>query len=122
VYYADHGNAAATDFLTASEVCTPVEWIAPLENDGPGGQIGALCTRIQAAGASAYAVDVTSPDVAQLGLTVTKAVAPELCSLDVSHVARFLGGRRLYEAARAVGLRDDVLAESELNPEPHPFP
>jgi ribosomal protein S12 methylthiotransferase accessory factor len=55
-------------------------------------------------------------------LVVTKAVAPELCALDVAHGARFLGGRRLYEAAAALGLRAAPLALSAINPYPHPFP
>jgi len=60
--------------------------------------------------------------VAELGLTVVRVVAPGLCSLDAAHAARFLGGRRLYEAAGALGLRDGPLAENELNHDPHPFP
>ncbi len=35
------------------------------------------------------------------GSSVTRVIAPELCALDVPHSARFLGGRRLYEAAAA---------------------
>jgi len=84
--------------------------------------VGELCARVVAAGSSAYAVDVTAPDVAELGLVVTKVVAPELCSLDVAHGARFLGGRRLYEAAAELGLRAAPLTEADLNPYPHPFP
>jgi hypothetical protein len=53
---------------------------------------------------------------------VTKVVAPELCALDVAHAARFLGGRRIYEAAAGAGLRDGPLAEADVNPDPHPFP
>ena len=87
----------------------------------PTAEFASLCARVEAAGSSAYAVDVTSPDVAELGLVVTKAVAPELCALDVAHGARFLGGRRLYGAAAALGLRAP-LAASEVNPQPHPFP
>ena len=87
-----------------------------------GDPLAALCARVGAAGSSVYAVDVTSPDVAALGLVVTKVVAPELCALDVVHGARFLGGRRLYEAPFELGLRAAVLTESELNPDPHPFP
>jgi ribosomal protein S12 methylthiotransferase accessory factor len=68
------------------------------------------------------APDVTSPDVRELGLTVTKVLAPELCALDVPHAARFLGGRRLYEAAAALGMRGDCLRETDVNPDPHPFP
>jgi ribosomal protein S12 methylthiotransferase accessory factor len=85
-------------------------------------RIAALCRRVEAAGSSAYAVDVTSPDVAQLGLTVTRVVAPELCPLDVPHGARFLGGRRLFRAAFELGLAGAVLDEGSVNPDPHPFP
>ena len=69
-----------------------------------GRAVRALCARVEAAGSSAYAVDVTSPDVRELGLGVVKVVAPELCMLDVVHAARFLGGRRLYDAAASRGL------------------
>ena len=41
---------------------------------------------------------------ARLGLRVVRVIAPELCQLDVSHRARFLGGRRLYTAPRDAGL------------------
>ena len=49
-------------------------------------------------------------------------VAPGLLALDTAHSARFLGGRRLYEAAAALGLRPAPAGEDDLNPEPHPFP
>ena len=102
-------RAAAAGFLDASEHRTPVELDrAARGRRSPPAWIAALCARVEAAGSSAYAVDVTSPDVAELGLTVTKMIAPELCALDVSHAARFLGGRRLYEAAAALGLREEV--------------
>ena len=51
-----------------------------------------------------------------------RAVAPELCPLDVTHATRCLGGPRLYEAARRAGLRDTPLAPAGVNPLPHPFP
>ena len=63
-----------------------------------------------------------APDVAELGLKVTRVLAPELCPLEVSHSARFLGGTRLYEAAASIGLRPDVLPFEDVNPDPHPFP
>jgi len=117
-YYADDRRAAAADFLDASQARNSVRDVAPLPRD----RVGALCSCVTAAGSSAYAVDVTSPDVAELGLVVMKVVAPELCALDVVHGARFLGGRRLYEAAAQLGLRTGVLDPAELNPYPHPFP
>ncbi|HEY4347135.1 MAG TPA: YcaO-like family protein [Gaiellaceae bacterium] len=121
-YYAGHERARATGFLDASPLRSCRAAIPDLEGETLDERIGALCARVEAAGASAYAVDVTSPDVAALGLRVTRVVAPELCPLDASHAARFLGGRRLYEAAAPLGLRDGPLAEDDLNPDPHPFP
>ncbi len=117
-HYADERNAEAADFLDASLERTPSAAVAALG----GNQVEELCGRVAAAGSSAYVVDVTSPDIAELGLTVTKVIAPELCALDVAHAVRFLGGRRLYEAAADLGLRRGPLAEADLNPDPHPFP
>ncbi|HZO98275.1 MAG TPA: YcaO-like family protein [Gaiellaceae bacterium] len=115
-FYADHARAAPAAFLDAGPATrTPPEELR-------GEPVAALCARVAAAGASAYAVDATSPDVAELGLVVTKVVAPELCALDVAHAARFLGGRRLRTAAAELGLAPGPLAEADLNPYPHPFP
>jgi ribosomal protein S12 methylthiotransferase accessory factor len=121
-YYEDHGRATVAAFLDASLAHVPVERVPALDGVTTADRIVELCDRVERAGSDAYAVDVTSPDVADLGLTVTKAVAPELCALDVPHAARFLGGRRLYETPVDLGLRDAPLALDELNPEPHPFP
>ncbi len=82
----------------------------------------ALLARIARAGSSAYAVDLTSPDVARLGFRVVKTIAPELCALDASHRARFLGGARIRRAAFVLGLTSRPLLVEELNPDPHPFP
>jgi hypothetical protein len=51
-----------------------------------------------------------------------RALAPELCQLDVSHTARFLGGERLYTAPRDAGLVPRRLRLADVNPHPHPFP
>jgi ribosomal protein S12 methylthiotransferase accessory factor len=117
-YYADEARAAPAAFLDAGSGRTPVAAVRPLS----GHPLTTLCERVAAAGSSAYAVDVTSPDVAALDLVVTKVVAPELCALDVVQGARFLGARRLYETPVSLGLRATRLTEGELNPYPHPFP
>jgi ribosomal protein S12 methylthiotransferase accessory factor len=84
--------------------------------------IEAVCGRLSAHGISAYAVDVTSPDVAAAGLSVVHVLAPELCQLDVVAGCRFLGGRRLYEAAFEAGFVPRPLGSDDLNPDPHPCP
>jgi ribosomal protein S12 methylthiotransferase accessory factor len=122
LFYASEDNAALAAFLDASEERRPVAEIAPLEGGTPGAQIDAVAGRLARHGVSAYAVDVTSPDVAELGLSVARVVAPELCALDVSHRARFLGGDRLTTAAFEAGLVPAPLEMTDLNPLPHPFP
>jgi ribosomal protein S12 methylthiotransferase accessory factor len=119
-YYAE--LRSGPDFLDAAGESTSVRDVPLLEGGSASDQVPALCARVEAAGSSAYAVDVTTPDVAELGLSVVKVLAPELCSLDVVHRARFLGGRRLYETAWRLGLRAGPLREQDVNPEPHPFP
>lgn len=117
-FYADERRARPADFLDACHVHTPVTSVRSFGGD----VISGLCERVRAAGSSAYAVDVTAPDVAELGLVVAKVVAPELAALDVAHGARFLGGRRLYATGAERGLRSGELAEADVNPYPHPFP
>jgi ribosomal protein S12 methylthiotransferase accessory factor len=119
LFHARPGGAAA--FLDASAERTDVRDVEPLPA-GSEAQVDAVLARIAGAGSTAYAVDVTAPDVERLGLRVVKTLAPELCPLDVPHPARFLGARRLRSVPAALGLAETVLPSAELNPYPHPFP
>jgi ribosomal protein S12 methylthiotransferase accessory factor len=121
-FYADHERAAAAGFLDASEERRVPAEIPALDASTPSARTPALAERVRRAGSTAYVVDVTSPDVRELGLVVTSTLAPELVPLDVPHAARFLGGSRLYDVPVQLGLRARPLAECELNPRPHPFP
>jgi ribosomal protein S12 methylthiotransferase accessory factor len=120
--YADHRAAEAAAFLDSSSERVSLGSVAPLEGDGPAEWIASLCRRIEAVGSRAYVVDVTAPDVAEIGVSVIRVVAPGLLALDAAHSARFLGARRLYEGAAALGLRAAPRGEDDLNPDPHPFP
>ena len=105
-FYADPQNASRVDFLDHSARRTHVDDVNAVQ-DG----LDALCGRLADCQASAFAVDVTSPDVREAGLSVIRVIAPELCALDVEHSAQLLGGKRL--AGFAAG---------GFNPDPHPFP
>jgi ribosomal protein S12 methylthiotransferase accessory factor len=115
-------HAGMASFLAASSVLRSLSEVPQLEGDAPGDLLAQLVDRLDEIGGSAYAVDVTAPDVASAGLRVAKVVVPELCPLDVAHRARFLGGRRLYEASWRLGLREAPLRIDGLNDDPHPFP
>ena len=121
-YYADHARARAADFLDMSREICDVRDVQPLAEESVSALIEAIAQRLHQQGSSAYAVDVTAPDIRSAGVSVAKVVAPELCPLDADHRARFLGGRRLYEAAYGLGLSSRVFGAADLNPYPHPFP
>ena len=121
-FYADRRNAARAAFLDASRRRRDVGRVPALRGASAVERVEAVCARLARRSASAYAVDVTSPDVRDAGVTVVRVVAPELCALDVEHAAPLHGGRRLYEEPRRLGLRPRALSEDELNPDPHPFP
>jgi ribosomal protein S12 methylthiotransferase accessory factor len=122
LFYADEERAERAAFLDASRERRATAEIAPLEGDDVLELIEAVARRLAARGMVGYAVDVTSPDVRRGGLHVVRVVVPELCPLDVVEGARFLGGRRMYEAAFEAGLVPRPLEPADLNPDPHPFP
>jgi ribosomal protein S12 methylthiotransferase accessory factor len=62
-------------------------------------------------------VDITTPDVADLGFVVTRSLIAGMQPLDNDHAHRHLGGARLWTVPRHLGH-----AMTSLNPDPHPFP
>lgn len=121
-FHADDFGAARTAFLDASAETRDVSEIPPLMQLDSRSTIETVAERLGGEGISAYAVDVTAPDVRAAGLAVAKVVAPGLCPLDAEHARRHLGVRRLYEAAWRRGLAPAPLATEAVNPDPHPFP
>jgi ribosomal protein S12 methylthiotransferase accessory factor len=121
-YYADHRRAEAAAFLDASTEIVEVADVAALRGESVGALTAEVTQRLAAHGTSAYAVDVTAPDVRAAGMAVARVVAPDLCPLEADHRARFLGGRRLYEAAFELRLARRPLDPASVNPHPHPFP
>lgn len=122
LFYSAPENAALASFLDASAESRPTREVSRVEGTTPRSQLETLVGKLARHDVSAFAVDVTSPDVEELGMCVARVVAPELCALDVSHRARFLGGTRLRTAAHRAGLVPAPLAFEALNPLPHPFP
>lgn len=120
-FYADPRNASRVAFLDGSLHRRQVERLPQLRGSTNDEWIEAICRRLARRGASAYAVDVTPPDVREAGLAVVRVIAPELCALDVEHGARLLGSARLYDEPVRLRMRERF-DESSVNPDPHPFP
>lgn len=121
-FYGDESNVSYAGFLDASEETRATDDVRPLAGASLQEEIGVLCARLAARGMTAYAVDVTAPDVAAAGLRVARVIVPELQPLDVAYAGRFLGGSRLYRAAYELGLLPTPMTLEDLNPYPHPFP
>jgi ribosomal protein S12 methylthiotransferase accessory factor len=73
-------------------------------------------------GLDVIAVDLTTPDIDDVGFKVVRAVIPGLQPLDIDHRHRHLGGRRLAEVPWRMGLANAPVGEDAFNPHPHPFP
>ncbi len=121
LYFETPERAGEAGFLDTSPVQRETHAIEELSGT-PKEQIVDIVRRLDRQGVSAYAVDVTSPDVEELGLKVARVIAPELLALDVLGVAPYRGGERRYRASFEAGLLPGPLTFGELNPLPHPFP
>ena len=75
--------------------------------------------RLETQGLEAYSVDVTTPDVASVGLSVVRVVVPGLYG---NAPAAFppLGGRRLYEDPVRLGWVPRPIEEDDIVLEPIP--
>jgi ribosomal protein S12 methylthiotransferase accessory factor len=82
--------------------------------------VDALVAEVAASGEDVIACDLTTPDVAELGLAVVRVVVPGFHPLHMGHANRCLGGRRLATLPLMAGVEDWSPARD--NPYPHPFP
>jgi ribosomal protein S12 methylthiotransferase accessory factor len=111
-----------TAFIDAGPQRRHVEAVPALCEPSVSEQIGAIVGRLQARGIDAYALDVTSPDVRDVGLCVVRVFCPQLARLDAGYTFRFLGVPRLYSGAYEAGVAPRPFRADELNTLPHPFP
>jgi ribosomal protein S12 methylthiotransferase accessory factor len=121
-YYSVREHASALDFLKQSTSVVALHRLPRIEAGSPSQAIARIAHMLQSSAISSYAVNVTSPDVADAGFRVARVLCPEMCRLDVSYRTRHLGGERLYSASAHRGIRPDRLGLADLNPDPHPFP
>lgn len=113
-FYCPQDSKQAAGFLWAAEdECDLDEIPAPRDLS-----LAALVEQVAATGEDVIAVDLTTPDIADLGLSVVRVVVPGFHPLHMGHANRALGGRRFAEAI-AEHPRWQAFPD---NPYPHPFP
>lgn len=124
---ADHLNFAAARensermaFMIGSE---DRRHLAERENGATGtvaGDLDVAIDRVALTGARVLSANLTSADLAGLGLAVCRVIVPGYQPLNAGHALRPLGGDRLYEAPQKLGYRG-IARGSAGNTSPHPF-
>ena len=85
----------------------------------PADRLRRLVTAVIAAGEQVFACELTTPDIAELGLSVMRVVVPGLHPLHMGHGNRARGGHRLRTVPDRL---PHPCAAVDDNPYPHPFP
>jgi ribosomal protein S12 methylthiotransferase accessory factor len=97
--YAGPDGPARLKFATDE---TPVVDAFPrsIVSDDP---LATIVDRLATMGMETIAVDVTAPEVREVGIVVVRVIVPELMPISFTHHARYLGHARLYDGPRALG-------------------
>jgi ribosomal protein S12 methylthiotransferase accessory factor len=120
-FYVDHANLHYASFLFASDLRVDFETMPNLSTGNDGDDLSALAAAVAATGDRALVADLTTADVASLGLTVVRAVVPGYQPLHMGFHLRATGGRRLYEVPRRLGYEGIEFGGPD-NGAPHPYP
>jgi ribosomal protein S12 methylthiotransferase accessory factor len=121
-YFGQLDRLAEMDFLLTAP---PARRLAELENrarDDADADLDTVVRSLRDAGAQVAYADVTTDDVAEVGVRVVRAFATGLQPIHFGHGMERLGGRRLFELPKRLGFRPSDATPSDLNPCPHPLP
>lgn len=122
IFFSRHPeHAGVLDFLrpqaplcTTRSACVPELTIHEALSD--------LVGRVTNAGGEVLVKDLTTEDVARIGLRVVRVLVPQLLPLHGNHNWRHLGSNRLTQALQQQVTDSSVSNRKPLNPYPHPFP
>jgi ribosomal protein S12 methylthiotransferase accessory factor len=109
------------DFLIEAEETIPVEDLPTASSGSPAANVEALVNRLSTRGFEAVSVDLTTPDVDEVGFKVVRAVVPGLQPLDHDAAYPHLGGSRLIAVPRELGLLEGAPGDRRVNLDPHPL-
>ena len=119
--YFDHASAPMADFLFSSTEQIAFSAIKNVATHNPTTDLHLLVERVHKIKHRVIVADVTTDDVRDLGLVVLRSLIPGFHPLFMGHRSRALGGRRLWEVPRKLGLAKSRYGRID-NPFPHPFP
>ncbi|MPZ73352.1 MAG: hypothetical protein GEU74_08995 [Nitriliruptorales bacterium] len=118
--YADAETATAGLTHLLSAPTQPWD-VAPAENMTEGAALERLTGSLADVAGDVLYVDVTSGDVARLGVRVARGIIPGFLPIHFGAAEARLGGERLYRLPSDLGLRAGPARRDELNLAPHPL-
>ncbi|MFD8230195.1 YcaO-like family protein [Streptomyces massasporeus] len=119
VYMARPEQAKAFDFLLSSERRRHLSDLPTLTCGDTDAQLDMVVERLRKSGMEVVAVEVTTDEARDLGLSAVRVFVPQLVPLSFRHDGRFLGHPRLRDAPERLGYPQCV--GEEINPLPQPF-
>jgi ribosomal protein S12 methylthiotransferase accessory factor len=120
-FWCDHQNMHYAGFLFSSKQRLDFNQLPNLATGDARRDFEMIARAIEATGHRVLLVDVTTPDVRELGFAVMRAIVPGYHPLALGFAYRARGGRRLYEVPQKLGYKG-ITRESGENPIPHPYP
>jgi ribosomal protein S12 methylthiotransferase accessory factor len=119
-FWSDKDNARLSDFIFGSDKYISFSEIPSLETkNDPKANLQVLLNKVSSVGHRVLLCELTTEDVANLGLYVVRSIIPGFHPLFVGHTLQALGSYRLYNVPQKLGYGG--IRYGQENPAPHPF-
>jgi ribosomal protein S12 methylthiotransferase accessory factor len=115
--YCDHNNLQLAEFIYSAQEYIDLQELPNLSTQNPTLDLNTLVNHIDRVNHQVIIVELSTPDIKGLGLNVVRAVIPGFHPLFIGHRFRALGGTRLWNVPKTMGI-----FETRENFSPHPFP
>ena len=119
VYYGDKSNSHAFDFLMKKPVDIALEDTTSITVENEVDMLNEIIARFKKNDMDLIVVDISVPQLKEVGLRAVRVVVPELMPLTTDHSMKFSATQRIYDVAKKLGY--DSKAFGELNNNPQPF-
>jgi ribosomal protein S12 methylthiotransferase accessory factor len=119
--YCNHSYSHLADFLFNSNRYIDFSSLPDLSSESPSTDLGTLLHMVSVTQHQVLVSDLSTTDIAELGLTVVRAIIPGFHPLFMGHRYRALGGPRLRKALKGAFICTPHSPFYD-NPAPHPYP
>jgi ribosomal protein S12 methylthiotransferase accessory factor len=120
-FWCDHANICHADFLVESQDRVDFGELPSLATGDPQKDLRSIAERMRATGHRVLLMDLTTPDIRDLGLAVVRAIIAGYHPLCMGFRTRAKGGNRLWEIPQKLGYLG-ISRKTGDNPFPHPYP